>query len=425
MTPGGRERALRHALAASLVFWALCLPISKSATYIPLFASAVFGLGLRVSPGGKLRMPAGVVRLAAIWLLFALWQCITLLANGEAPSAAPFARALDYLPVFLLAGLACDRGWKERAALASLYVLTSLTAFIIVLGMVQAVTGIVYPLPVQPFTDGTLLGLFSHHIPAGGFFSTLAVISGCLFLFWKSSRRQKAFFGIMFLLLLSGSLLSMSRTYFVSLCITLPLIFFKKNVRTAAAGTAAMAVIIAASIVSLPPVKTRVASILDLRKNPSNVERLYLWRVARDMIETSPVAGIGYRHWGDRISQYTGKYASEWKFSDASFHHAHNVYLHVAAETGLVGLALFLAFWVSLLVLLLRASASAEDGSFTRALTSGSAFAIVNLFIGGLFENNFWTLLIVMLICFVAALALFVADGPSLRTEGHGKGSAS
>lgn len=411
MNPPGRERALRHSLAVSLVLCALASPVSKSATYFPLFASALFGLALRLSGEEAFQLPRGVARVATIWVLIAIWQYITLLANGAALSAAPLTRALDFAPVFFLAGLPRDAEWKEHTAKISVYALTILSGVIIVLGFFQAATGIVFPLPVQPFSNGTLLGLFSHHIPAGGFFSTLAVLCACVFLFWSSSRQQKAFFLIMFLLLFSGSLLTLSRTYFVSLCVTLPLLFFKKNLRAAAVGTTAIAAFIAASVALLPPVKTRVESVLDLTQNPSNVERLYLWRVARDMIEANPVAGVGYRQWGDRILQYSGKYASEWKFTDASFHHAHNAYLHVAAETGLVGLALFLSFWLSLLVILFRASASAAEGSFTRALTLGSAFSIVNLFIGGLFENNFGTLLIVLLMSYMVSLALFVIDG--------------
>ena len=414
MNPAGRERVLHHALAFSLVLCALFSPISKSATYFPLYAAAAFGLGLRLrAAGGGFQLPRGVARLALLWTLIAIWQLATLLANGDTLSAAPVARALDFAPVFMLAGLPINEEWKEKAAKVSVFSLTSLTALIILLGMFQAATGTVYPFPVQPFSDGNLLGFFSHHIPAGGFFSTLAVISACLLLFWKSSARTKIFLGILFMLLLSGSILSLSRTYFVSLCFTLPLLFFKKNLRAAAIGSAATALFFVAAVLLLPPVKSGVTSILDLKQNPSNVERLYLWRVARDMIESKPVAGIGYRQWGNRISEYSGRYASEWKFTDASFHHAHNVYLHVAAETGLVGLALFLAFWLSLLVILFRASSSAARDGFSRGLILGAAFAIVNLFIGGFFENNFGTLLIALLISYVVSLALFVMDGNS------------
>jgi O-antigen ligase len=87
------------------------------------------------------------------------------------------------------------------------------------------------------------------------------------------------------------------------------------------------------------------------------------------MIRANPVAGIGYRQWGEKVSGYSGRYSSEWKFTDASLHHAHNVYLHTAAETGLVGLLLFLAFWLSLAALLFRAPAAGLLISFFVSLS--------------------------------------------------------
>jgi len=408
---GQRDLLLKYALAVSLLLFAFVSPISKSATYFPLFASALFALLIRLRSAEGFHFPRGLKLLAGLWTAVLLWECVSVLANGGSITATPFTRALYLLPAFLLAGLPLDIEWKKRTAAASFLVVAATSALIVLLGAYQGATGVVYPFRVQPFSDGKLIGFFSHHIPAGGFFSTLVLMSACLLLFWRTSTRLRLFLGILLLLLFLGSLLSLSRTYLVSLCMTLPFLFFKKNLKAAVVGTSLIALIIAASIAGLPPVKDRISSIVDLKHNVSNLERLYLWRVARDMIEANPVAGIGYRQWGEKISGYSVKYASEWKFSDAAFHHAHNVYLHVAAETGLVGLSLFLAFWLSVAVFLFRASTSPDDSGFIKAITLGTAFAIVNFFIGGFFENNFGTLLIALLISYVLSLSFFVADG--------------
>ena len=402
---------LRGSLAVSLVLFAFACPVSKSATYFPLFASALFALLIRLRSAEGFYFPRGLKLLAGLWIAIPLWECVSAVANGVGITAAPIDRALYFMPVFLLAGLPLDIEWKKRVAAVSFLVVAATSALIVLLGAYQGATGFLYPFRVQPFSDGKLIGFFSHHIPAGGFFSTLVIMSACLLLFWRTSKRMKLFVGILLLLLFSGSVLSLARTYLVSLCMTLPLLFFKKNLKAAVIGTSLMALFIAASIASLPPVKDRISSIIDLKHNVSNLERLYLWKVARDMIEANPVAGIGYRQWGEKVSGYSVKYASEWKFSDAAFHHAHNVYLHVAAETGLVGLSLFLAFWLSVTAFLFRASAARDDSGFIKAITLGTAFAIVNLFIGGFFENNFWTLLIALLTSYLLSLSLFVADG--------------
>jgi O-antigen ligase len=408
---GRRDHFLIYGLAASLVFMSLVCPISKSATYFPLFVSALLGLLLRLRSEAGLHFPRGIKRLAALWIAIALWEYVSVVVNGAGITTAPLARALDFLPVFLLAGLPLDMDWKKRVAAVSFFVLASTASAVVVLGAYQGATGMRYPFPVQLYSDGKLIGFFSHHIPAGGFFSTLVVMSACLLLYWKTSARLKLLLGVLLLLLFSGSLLSLSRTYFVSLCITLPLLFFKKNLKAAAIGTSFVALFFAVSIAALPSVKERISSITDLKHNTSNLERLYLWQVAKDMIAASPVAGIGYRQWGEKVSGYSARYSSEWKFSDAALHHAHNVYLHIAAETGLVGLSLFLSFWLSLAAILLRASAAGDGSDFIHAIRLGTAFAIINLLIGGFFENNFGTLLISLLLSCVVSLTLFVTDG--------------
>lgn len=210
------------------------------------------------------------------------------------------------------------------------------------------------------------------------------------------------------MILLLGTVLTLSRTYFVSLAITLPLILLRKKVGTAVLGIAAISLLFFLAAVSLPNVKGRTLSILDLKSNPSNVERLYLWRVAGDMIRDHPVAGVGFKQWSERVSDYTGIYASEWKFSEASFHHAHNVYLTVAAETGLVGLFFFLAFWLYLLFLTVRTASVFRNDSFVRALNLGASYVLINLLIGGAFEENFGTLPIMHLLAFILTLSFFV-----------------
>ncbi len=412
------DLTLKYALAVSLVLFALACPISKSATYFPLFASALFALLIRLRSAEGFHFPRGMKLLAGLWIAIPLWEYVSDLANGAGITTAPFERALYLMPVFLLAGLPLDIAWKKKVAEVSFLVVAATSAVVVLLGAYQGATGFLYPIRVQPFSDGKLIGFFSHHIPAGGFFSTLVLMSACLLLFWKTSPRLKIFLAILLLLLFAGSLLSLSRTYLVSLCITLPLLFFKRNMKAAVIGTSLMVLFIAASIAGLPPVRERISSIVDLKHNVSNLERLYLWKVARDMIEANPITGIGYRQWGEKVSGYSVKYASEWKFSDAAFHHAHNVYLHVAAETGLVGLSLFLAFWLSVMFFLFHASAVRNDPGFIKAVMLGTAFAILNFLIGGVFENNFGTLLIALLTSYVLSLSFFIMEGTDIRNTG-------
>lgn len=70
--------------------------------------------------------------------------------------------------------------------------------------------------------------------------------------------------------------------------------------------------------------------------------RFAFWNSTLQMIADAPWTGIG---WGAYVSVYP-QYDYYVHNADVLIYHAHNMYLHIAAETGLIGLLLFLAaFW--------------------------------------------------------------------------------
>ena len=408
----------RSVLAAALVLFAVACPLSKSATYFPLFASAAFALYYWAKAGERF-LPLNSLRwLFGIWMLTILWQYVTLIANHSDVSPVPVLRALNFLPVFALAGLPCNREWKENTAKNALFVLLSVTAVTVILGLYQKGSGITYPLPVQPFADGKLVGFFGYHIHAGGFLSVVGILTLCLILFWETPARTKIVLAVLLSIFAAGVLFSMSRTYYLSSLVMLPVIFIRKGWRHAVAGTALLVVLIAVALSFSPAIKDRSLSIIDVNRNISNVERIYLWNVARDIICDHPVTGVGFRQWGNRLPDYAGKYAAEWKFSPAALHHAHNVYLNTASETGLVGLALFIVFWFGLLYLMFSRVGKLPPRSFGLALTLGASYGLINFLVGGLFEENFGNLLNMFLIAFLVSLSFFVNID---LTEGGGK----
>jgi O-antigen ligase len=93
-----------------------------------------------------------------------------------------------------------------------------------------------------------------------------------------------------------------------------------------------------------------------------------------------------------------------WKFTEAALHHAHNLYLTVAAETGIVGLFMFMVFWAYLLMAIWRCTSSSPGGSFGNALALGTFFGLVNFLIGGLFEDNLGKWMNISLISFLSGL---------------------
>lgn len=93
------------------------------------------------------------------------------------------------------------------------------------------------------------------------------------------------------------------------------------------------------------------------------VERLANWQAAQAMWQTQPWLGIG-------LGNYSARYAD---FSLLNWPnrlgHAHNIYLHTLAETGLLGLAAYGSLWLMLIILTLRATRMASG--LTRGLIIG------------------------------------------------------
>ena len=67
--------------------------------------------------------------------------------------------------------------------------------------------------------------------------------------------------------------------------------------------------------------------------------------------------------------------------------HAHNYFLNIGAETGLVGLTLYLIFWVFTLGLLWQTVRRSQG--FNRAVAIGAIGIIVHLHVHNFFDNLF------------------------------------
>ncbi len=137
--------------------------------------------------------------------------------------------------------------------------------------------------------------------------------------------------------------------------------------------------------------------------NFSVIERLAHWIAALRMWETSPWLGVGP---GNYAAVYPQVRLDRW---EDPLGHAHNTYLNVLAENGLVGIIAYLALWTGVVVWLvcmrgrvLRRGRKQVDGHFrsqslgfapmpslawTAAVLSGVLGVIVHLSVHHVFDN--------------------------------------
>lgn len=132
-------------------------------------------------------------------------------------------------------------------------------------------------------------------------------------------------------------------------------------------------------------------------------ERPYLWRSGLKMAKDHPIVGTGYGKTFNLL--YKPEYAPDGVTQDHSS--AHNVLIEVAAELGLVGLAVFL--WLHIVIFrvgfgLVRGK-DASDNKFVRATAAGILTALIGIMINGMF-NYFYRDRLILAYWFLVAVLI-------------------
>lgn len=177
------------------------------------------------------------------------------------------------------------------------------------------------------------------------------------------------------------------------------------------AGGLALVLFAAGFGLSIGAVPDRARRLLD----PAQEPRLVLWRVAARMFSESPLVGTGVHTFGDFHRPLLDTLAlppTTVRDADA-IPWAHNLYLEVLAERGLLGALGFAAPVVAMLVSLRRVLRRAQRDE-ARLIALGLAASLATFLVLGLFDLTFlkdWVLLVFWL------LAALVARLPVLRSS--------
>lgn len=222
---------------------------------------------------------------------------------------------------------------------------------------------------------------FCHSNVFGGYLSLVIPITLSIFCI-SNSWKKVLLSAVMFIILCSGVAVSLSRSAFVGLGVTLLfflIIFWKELVRWI---SIILCIIIGALLTgNLAVVIFRAlpTSWLDI----STMGRLHIWDFALASIRNHPFLGVGLQHY-TQVYAYDGRSA----LKSLEFLHAHNLYLELAMGIGLIGLGLFMWFIV---IVLKRGMWVFKTGStaLSRAIALGCVGGIINFLADGLFEYLF------------------------------------
>jgi len=192
---------------------------------------------------------------------------------------------------------------------------------------------------------------------------------------------------------------SFTRGVWMAFAIVLVVIGAVRGRRHALAAAAALGAL-ALAVVSLgPAVRSRALSTFDLA---ANLGRSQIWRANVDMIAERPLLGWGYGNYKRFRAPFYARYPSADKTA-----HAHNDFLQVWVDCGLVGLGAFLyVFWAIIgdgWRTYRRLPAAAER---QRSVVLGGVLAVIGFLVGGLTQYNFGDAEVVIVLWFTVGLLM-------------------
>ena len=288
-------------------------------------------------------------------------------------------------------------------------------------------------------------GTFGQPNPFGGFLgliTPLALIASYhwglqLFRIWRQHRNINqiafmlfAFYGICSLILLAGIFASWSRGAWLGIIIAIGVMLFAlpRQLKTSLVVVAISAIVLGglwASGILPDSIINRITSSTeeffafdDMRGvdiTPLNfavVERLAHWQAALNMAEHSPIIGVGF---GNYEVVYNDFRLLNWK---EPLGHAHNYYLNIFAETGIIGVSAYLLMWIG--IVLLTWKIRQHPDNFARAIGVGLlgtwAYLAFHSLIDNLYVNNVF-LHLGILLGLVAILSNQVLNSTQVKIE--------
>src|SRR5205807_2677507 len=124
--------------------------------------------------------------------------------------------------------------------------------------------------------------------------------------------------------------------------------------------------------------------------------RVPIWGAAISMFAHHPIFGAGVNNFGYLIDSYD---------PNLGVNQAHNLFLNIAAERGILGIATFLLV-VAVVFQTLRSAWRSASGFSNRVLTAGIIAALLGFFAHSLFDVSYYDYKILLMFWLVIAIAV-------------------
>lgn len=223
------------------------------------------------------------------------------------------------------------------------------------------------------------------------FFVNLCLFTGLGYLFFQKKTVPKIWIGAAVALMIVAVGLSFSRGAYLGLLaggISFALIFLKRSGVLGKAFVASVAIFVLIFIFNSNIIAQRLVSSFNLKEG-SNAERYKNWVQAADMTQDHPWGGVGLGNYARTVDPTA---------ADRSSIYAHNLFLDIAAETGILNAIVFL------FLLLISIWRNIRNGGM---LNLGLASGLVAFFVHSIFDTALYSPQVLTILLIIIALGLY------------------
>ncbi|MBN1564070.1 MAG: O-antigen ligase family protein [Anaerolineae bacterium] len=361
------------------------LPFVTSATQLMggiTFGSylAAYILNRTSMPSMRLGREFNLMFLFVFWMMASNPTAATAPGNNDRVWLVTFAQLLLLL---FLANNVLDSAFKQRVFIGIYALFVLITALFAILEMLAGADDL------QAFrASGT----------AGGSNAAARYLTvGFVFLYYMYTKAPNFLVRLILLLAIGVVVLGLastaSRTGFLLLLVAVALFILtsSKGSQSSRFGLGILLLITASAFLFLPDTWIEHLSTISssIEDNTDTVKlRSELWRSALNMWADNPVAGVGIGQFKVELESYAVIELKEQYYALG----AHNMYLQILAETGMVGLFFFVSILLSALLALFRASRSANREM--RELATIWLIVFIVLLSGGITKHDHYEKLI-------------------------------
>jgi O-antigen ligase len=218
--------------------------------------------------------------------------------------------------------------------------------------------------------------------------------------YYSKTIREKRWLGLSSLIILTAIIFSYGRGVWLGLIaglIFMAILSSKKLVFFVLIG-----IIVCSTVLFILPFSKVSQRVMETIKSTRRVgDRIYFWEGGLRIIRDYPITGVGWKGFRKVYPRYKPAEALE------SGCNAHNNFVDVTVDSGLLGLGIFLWFLLGIYKAGFRIFKKLEDGYF-KGIAWGFLGSFTGFLIAGLSQYNFGDSIVVMLFYFLLGIVMVI-----------------